>query len=69
VHDNSRFGEGVTYHCINICWGYVLDESSQPRLDAQHSEYSWRPVDDAGFHPFLSRKLTAASRAMQVAAT
>lgn len=59
IHDESRFGRNITYHCVNICWGYILSGSPPIQLDGQHHEYAWRPINDRDFHPMLSRKLHA----------
>lgn len=58
IHDRSRF-PGVAYHCVNICWGYLLERSPAIRLDRQHDEYAWRLVADSSFAPLLNTKLTA----------
>jgi colanic acid biosynthesis protein WcaH len=59
IHDSSRFGGTVTYHCVDVCWGYVLGEDVGVRLDRQHNQYEWRPVADPEFVPMLATKLTA----------
>jgi 8-oxo-dGTP pyrophosphatase MutT (NUDIX family) len=58
IHDESRFG-GVTYHCVNFCWGYLLGEAPSIRLDPQHDRYEWRSVADPAFHPLLGAKVLA----------
>ena len=64
IHDESRFGREVTYHCVNVCWGYVLSGDPAIRLDRQHREYEWRPLTAPDHHPFLVRKLAAAQSAL-----
>jgi colanic acid biosynthesis protein WcaH len=59
IHDSSRFGGTVTYHCVDVCWGYLLEENANIRLDPQHSHCEWRPVADPGFVPMLATKLAA----------
>jgi len=65
VHEDSRFGPGITYHSVNICWGYLLTKEPEIRLDGQHDEYAWKPVDCVEFHRLLSHKLTALQRVMR----
>jgi colanic acid biosynthesis protein WcaH len=65
VHEDSRFGQGITYHSVNICWGYLLTEDAEIRLDRQHDEYAWKPVGSGEFHRLLSRKLTDVQRVMR----
>jgi colanic acid biosynthesis protein WcaH len=62
IHDSSCFGGGVTYHCVDTCWGYMLDDEVPVRLDGQHNQYEWRPVADPEFVPMLATKLAEIQR-------
>ncbi len=59
IHDASRFGGTVTYHCVDVCWGYFLDEDARIQPDRQHTECQWRAVDDPEFVPMLAVKIMA----------
>jgi colanic acid biosynthesis protein WcaH len=65
IHQDSRFGQGITYHSVNICWGYSLTEDVEIRLDRQHDAYAWKPVSSSEFHRLLSRKLSDVQRVMR----
>jgi colanic acid biosynthesis protein WcaH len=62
IHDESRFSGNINYHCVNICWGYVVEENPVIFLDSQHQEYAWKLTDSADFHPMLIHKLSAVQR-------
>ena len=57
IFDDSRFGPEIPAHCVNICFGYVLTEPPEIRLDDQHDQYAWKSVYDLTLHPALKRKI------------
>ena len=57
IHSNSMF-EGVSYHAIDIFYGYVLDDE-EIKLDSQHSDYKWFSVSDDTLHPFIKTKIAS----------
>lgn len=59
IFSNSRFGPGVSLHCVNICWGHLLDDGAVIRLDEQHDRCEWRRVNDPSLHPMMKRKIDA----------
>jgi ADP-ribose pyrophosphatase YjhB (NUDIX family) len=56
IHPNSVF-ENVSYHAINIFYGYILDDIEQIKLDEQHEEYKWFSVNNETLHPFITAKI------------
>ena len=62
IHETSRFGGTVTYHCVDVCWWCFLDDDAEIRLDPQHTECQWRAVEDPEFVPMLAAKLAVISR-------
>lgn len=52
INPNSAF-EGVSYHAVDIFYGYIIDEDAEIKLDSQHSDYKWFSVSDDTLHPFL----------------
>ena len=57
IHPNSIF-EGVSYHAVDIFYGYVL-EDEKIELDKQHSDYRWFSVNDDTLHPFIKTKISS----------
>lgn len=55
LHPNSVF-EGVSYHAVDIFYGYVFD-NTDITLDSQHSDYQWFPVSDETIHPLIRSKI------------
>ena len=56
MHHNSVF-KGISYHAVNIYYGYILDESIQMKLDNQHTECKWIDVAEETLHPFIKSRL------------
>ena len=52
--------ENVTYHAVNIFFGYVLPqhEFASLRLDAQHCGYKWFDVTDPSMHPNVKERVS-----------
>ena len=61
IHDASAFGE-ISYHAIDIFYGYVLSSGEKITLDDQHSEYQWFSVSDTTLHPFIKTKIASLLR-------
>lgn len=57
LHPNSVF-EGVSYHAVDIFYGYVLD-TEEIKLDSQHSDYQWFSVTDGTIHPLIKTKIAS----------
>lgn len=62
IHPNSRF-EKISYHAVDVFFGYVLHRDEKITLDEQHSEYRWFPVSDETLHPFMRTKIAALLKA------
>ena len=58
IHDKSIF-KGVTYHCVDIYYGYILNdrEINSIKLDSQHNDYKWFGVNDKKLHPYMKLKI------------
>ena len=56
IHPNSIF-EGVSYHAVDIFYGYILD-NVEIKLDNQHSDYQWFSVTDDTPNPFIKTKIS-----------
>lgn len=63
MHQNSIFA-GVSYHAIDIFYGYVLTDE-KIKLDDQHSDYQWFSVSDEKLHPFLQTKIASLLKAYE----
>lgn len=59
--------EGISSHCINNVFGYVLTNTEEKNfvegsrslraaLDKQHFEARWFALDDASLHPYVATK-------------
>ena len=49
--------EGVDTHNINIFFGYILKKNPEIKLDKQHSQYQWFPINSHLLHPHVSHKI------------
>lgn len=56
IFDNSAF-PGINYHTLNTFFGYILDVQTPLKLDTQHSQAHWFPVDDPNLHLFMQTKI------------
>jgi colanic acid biosynthesis protein WcaH len=56
MFDDSRI-PGVGAHCVNVCWGYLLEDGAEIVLDDQHERCEWFAADDPGLHPLIRRKV------------
>lgn len=61
IHELSIF-KGVSYHAIDIFYGYVLD-NQEIKLDNQHSDFKWFSVTDKKLHPFIKTKVRSVLKA------
>ena len=66
IHKDSIF-PGVSYHSVDVFYGYVLTEVQLKNLhlDGQHSNAKWFPVFDRTLHPFIKTKLKSLLAAMR----
>ena len=58
IYGTSAFSE-ISYHAIDIFYGYVLGGDEEITLDNQHSDYQWFPVSDETLHPFMKTKVAS----------
>lgn len=63
ISDNSIF-EGVNYHAVDVYFACTIGNESM-KLDSQHSEMRWFPVDDPGLHPNVKTRIEGALRALK----
>lgn len=61
INDSSIF-EGINYHTVDVYFMCTIKDESV-RLDSQHSEIQWFPVDDQGLHPNVKARLEGALKA------
>lgn len=59
LNPNSIF-DGVSYHAVDIFYGYIIDEDAKIKLDSQHSDHKWFSVSDDTLHPFLKTIIASA---------
>jgi len=57
INPNSVF-EGVSYHAVDLFYGYVIKKDEVIKLDNQHSDYKWFSVSDESLHPFIKSKVS-----------
>ena len=63
INDSSIF-EGVNYHAVDVYFVCTIGDESM-KLDSQHSEIQWFPVDDSGLHPNVKARIEGALRAVK----
>lgn len=63
INDSSIF-DGVNYHAVDVYFVCTLGDESM-KLDSQHSEIAWFPVDDARIHPNVKARIIGALEALQ----
>lgn len=56
IFGNSIFAD-VSYHAVDIFYGYILDGQEKIRLDNQHSDYQWFSINDKKIHPFVKNRI------------
>ena len=56
IYPNSIF-PGVSYHTVDLFYGYILEDNAIPVLDSQHDDYQWFSVTDDTLHPLLKSKM------------
>lgn len=57
IHKNSIFAD-ISYHVVDVFYGYILDGQEKIRLDNQHADYRWFSVNDRRIHPFVKNRIT-----------
>lgn len=57
IFKNSVFA-GVSYHAINIFYGYILNGKEKIQLDRLHDDYQWFSVNDREIHRFVRNRVT-----------
>ena len=58
IHRDSIF-KGVSYHAVDVFYGYILKENERVRLDGQHEGKRWFSLTDPHLHPFIKSKIRA----------
>jgi colanic acid biosynthesis protein WcaH len=56
IHPNSSF-PGISYHSVDLFYGYILEADVTPQLDPQHDAYSWFSTTDETLHSLLKSKV------------
>ena len=57
IHKNSAF-RNISYHTVVFYYSYILDEARiKLRLDNQHNNYRWFPINDRKIHPLLKTRI------------
>ena len=49
--------ESVDTHNINIFFGYIVDNNIKIKVDKQHSEHQWFPLNFHDLHPQITHKI------------
>ncbi len=63
INDSSIF-EGVNYHAVDVYFACTIEDESM-KLDSQHSETRWFPVDDSSLHPNVRARIKGALAALK----
>lgn len=56
IWPDSKF-EGISYHAVNIYYGYILGGEEKITMDDQHSDHAWLSVGDPTLHPGVKAKI------------
>lgn len=56
IHKTSVFKD-VSYHAIVVYYAYIINEKKEIKLDNQHNQFTWFPVNSKKIHPLVRKKL------------
>lgn len=57
IWEKSSFAT-ISYHTVNICFGYSLDGKSKVfQLDGQHDKSKWFDINDPSLHELIKKRI------------